>query len=332
MLSKFNLIHKLKATFPLHHPTSIQGIGDDAAVIDAGTHYKLATTDILAERVHFDLTYHPLKHLGYKAVTLAVSNIVAMYGIPEQILVNMAINDNVSLPMLQELYEGIHKACTAYQVDLVGSDTTVSATGLMITVTALGSADKKHVCFRKGAQVNDIICVTGDLGAAYLGLQVLNREKQVWEADPNMQPVLEPYSYMVRRQLKPEARTDIVQTLQKLPVLPTCMIDIADGLCSELLHISKAANVGVAIYEDKLPIDQGAYETAVAFHLDPITCAVNGGEDYELLFTIRQQDVDKVTQHPDITPIGYVTAVAEGVRLVTKTGTVVPLKAQGWQT
>ena len=329
-MNKFNLIHTLTKNFPLHHPTSVQGIGDDAAVIDADNHYKLVTTDILVEGVHFDLTYHPLKHLGYKAVTLAVSNILAMYGKPEQIIVNMAVNDRFSLAMLQELYGGIHKACTSYQVDLVGSDTTASATGLMITVTALGSADKQRICFRKGAQVNDIICVTGDLGAAYIGLQVLNREKQVLEADPNMQPVLEPYSYMVRRQLKPEARIDMVETLQKLPLLPTCMIDVADGLCSELLHISQSAGVGIAIYEDKLPIDQGTYETAVAFHIDPITCAVNGGEDYELLFTIKQQDVDKVTPHPDITPIGYVTDVAEGVRLVTKTGTVVPLQAQGW--
>ena len=330
-LGEFKLIDTLTAKFALQHPSSIQGVGDDAAIIDAGEHYTLVTTDMLLEGIHFDLTYCPLQHLGYKAVVVNVSDIAAMNGTPAQITVSIAVSNRFSLEALQALYQGIALACEHYQVDLVGGDTASSATGLVISITALGKVAKEQVCLRKGAQLHDIVCVTGDLGAAYIGLQVLTREKQVFEADPAMQPVLAPYQYMVQRQLKPAARTDIIQMMHKLQLVPTAMIDVSDGLASELFHISKSAGVGITIYEDKLPIDKRTYETAVSFNLDPIMCAVNGGEDYELLFTIKQQDLKKVENHPDIALIGYATAPTQGLNLVTQSGSVVPLSAQGWQ-
>jgi len=330
-LGEFKLIDGLTKKFSLRHSSSIQGIGDDAAVIDVGGQYMLVGTDMLLEGIHFDLTYCPLKHLGYKAVAVNVSDIAAMNGRAEQITVSMAVSNRFSVEALQELYEGIYLACEHYQIDLVGGDTSSSAAGLVISITAMGRVNKDEVCLRKGARPYDLICVTGDLGAAYIGLQVLNREKQVFQADPAMQPVLEPYKYMVERQLKPEARTDIVQAMGKLQLVPTAMIDISDGLASELFHISKAAGVGMTIYEDRLPIDKRTYDTAVAFNLDPIMCAVNGGEDYELLFTIKQQDLKKVEGHPDIALIGHVTELSQGSHLVTKSGSVVPLRAQGWE-
>jgi thiamine-monophosphate kinase len=330
-LSKFSLTDQLTAPFKLQHPSSIHGIDEDTAIIDVGDHYRLVTSQLLLEGIHFDLTYFPLKHLGYKAVAINVSDIAAKNGVTEQIVVRVAVSSKFSIEALEELYAGIYLACEQYQVDLVGADMSASATGLVISVTAVGKVSKDKVCLRKGAQIHDIVCVTGDLGAAYIGLQVLNREKQVFQADPHMQPDLEAYKYMVQRQLKPEARVDIIQTLDKLQVVPTSMIDITDGLATELFHISKAAKIGVTIYEERLPIDQATYETAVSFNLDPIMCAVNGGEEYELLFTIQQKDFSKVDNHPDIACIGYVTDLSQGLNLVTRAGSMVSLTAPGWE-
>ncbi|MEM7055806.1 MAG: thiamine-phosphate kinase [Bacteroidota bacterium] len=330
-LGEFKLIDTLTEKFTLQHQSSVQGVGDDAAIIDAGEHYTLVTTDMLLEGVHFDLTYCPLQHLGYKAVVANVADITAMNGTPEQITVSIAVSNRFSLEALQILYQGISLACEHYRVDLVGGDTASATAGLTISITAIGRVAKDRVCLRKGAQPHDIICVTGDLGGAYIGLQVLNREKRVFKADLDTQPVLEPYAYMVQRQLKPAARTDIIRVMDELQLVPTAMIDISDGLASELFHISKAAGVGITIYEAKLPIDNRTYETAVSLGLDPIMCAANGGEDYELLFTIKQQDFKKVESHPDIALIGYTTALTQGLNLVTKSSSVVPLVAQGWQ-
>ena len=330
-LGEFGLIDTLTANFSLQQQRSVVGIGDDAAVIDAGEYYTLLTTDLLLEGVHFDLAYCPLKHLGYKAVAVNIADIASMNGVPEQITVSIGISNRFSVEALQAIYQGIHLACENYKVDLVGGDTTSSAMGLVISVTAVGSVAKDSVCQRKGVQPNDIICVTGDLGAAYIGLQILSREKQVFTANPDMQPDLTPYQYMVQRQLKPEARMDIVHEMRDMPLVPAAMIDVSDGLASELFHLSKASQVGFNIYEDKLPIDKRTYDTAVALHLDPITCAMNGGEDYELLFAIKPKDLRKVEKHPDINLIGYATEKEQGLHLITKVGTAVPLAAQGWQ-
>jgi len=328
---EFQVIDKLTKQFKLHHPSSIQGIGDDAAIIDAGNNYKLVTSHMLLEGIHFDLAYCPLKHIGYKAVIRAIANIAAMNGVPEQIIINMAVSNRLMVEDLEEIYQGIHNACEQYVIDLVQGSISSSATGLVIAITALGKANKETVCLRKGAKPHELICVTGDLGAAYIGLQALNREKQVFQADPHMQPVLEPYQYMVQRQLKPEARMDVIQKLRQLQIVPTAMIAIVDGLASELFHISKAASVGLAIYESKLPIDTRTYETAVSFNLDPIMCAVNGGEDYELLLTIQQKYFHKIENNLDITCIGYVTEPSQGVNLITTGGNTVPLVAPGWE-
>lgn len=330
-LGEFKLIDTLTEKLTLQHQSSVQGVGDDVAIIDAGEHYTLVTTDMLLEGIHFDLTYCPLQHLGYKAVVANVADVTAMNGVPEQITVSIAVSNRFSLEALQTLYQGISLACEHYRVDLVGGDTASATAGLTISITAIGRVAKDRVCLRRGARPHDIICVTGDLGGAYIGLQVLNREKHAFEADPDTQPVLEPYEYMVQRQLKPAARVDIIRVMDELQLVPTAMIDISDGLASELFHISKAAGVGITIYEDRLPIDNRTYEAAVSFGLDPIMCAANGGEDYELLFTIKQQDLRKVENHPDIALIGYATAPTQGLNLVTKSGSVVPLIAQGWQ-
>lgn len=331
-LGEFRLIDKLTKDFELQQDSSTHGVGDDAAVIDAGDHYQLITTDLLLENIHFDLTYCPLKHLGYKAVAVNVADIAAMNGIPTQVTVSIGVSNRFSLEALQALYQGIRMACESYRVDLVGGDTAPSAAGLVIAVTAVGRVAKDQLCLRKGTQPNDIICVTGDLGGAYVGLQILSREKKVWEVDKEMEPDLTPYQYMLQRQLRPEARTDIVHELHELPLLPTAMIDISDGLASELLQLHKASSIGVNIYEDRLPIDNRTMDTALALNLDPIMCALHGGEDYELLFTIRPQDLSKIEKHPDISLIGYATAADQGLSLITKAGTAVPLTAPGWET
>ncbi len=329
-LGEFGLIERVKSSFSLQNSTSISGIGDDAALIASGEEYLLVTTDMLLESVHFDLSYMPLQHLGYKAVVANVSDIAAMNGKPEQITVALAFSNRFSLEAIDSVYDGIRSACENYKVDLVGGDTSASASGLVISITALGRVSKGKETLRSTAKVNDIICVTGDLGAAYLGLQVLEREKQVFLTNPEMQPDLEKYEYLVGRQLRPEARMDIVHELADKKVVPTSMIDISDGLASELLHLSKSSGVGIKIFEDKVPIDAGAFETAIEFKIDPITCALNGGEDYELLFTIAPNDYEKLKNHPDIHFIGHVHNNPQQNVMVTKEETIVPLEAQGW--
>jgi thiamine-monophosphate kinase len=329
-LGEFGLIDRIQKQFSLQNSTSVRGIGDDAALISIGDEYLLMTTDMLLEGVHFDLSYMPLQHLGYKAVAVNISDIAAMNGTPEQITIGLGLSNRFSLEAIDSLYDGIRAACENYKVDLVGGDTTSSASGLVISITAIGRVAKEKVALRSTAKNNDIICVTGDLGAAYLGLQVLEREKQVFLTNPEMQPDIEKYEYMVGRQLKPEARMDIIYELADKKVVPTSMIDVSDGLASELLHLSKSSGVGVKIFEDKVPIDSLAYETAIEFMIDPITCALNGGEDYELLFTINPSDYEKLKNHPDIHFIGHIHNNPEQNVMVTKQETVVPLKAQGW--
>lgn len=329
-LGEFGLINRISQHFQLQNKTSVKGIGDDAAVIDAGDDYLLISTDMLVEGVHFDLAYMPLQHLGYKAVAVNVSDIAAMNGKAEQITVSIALSNRFSLEAVDHLYQGIQAACENYKVDLVGGDTTASVAGLVISITATGRVKKNNVSYRSGAKPNDIICVTGDLGGAFMGLQILEREKEVYLANPEMQPNLEDFDYIVGRQLKPEARTEIIFDLEEFGVVPTSMIDISDGLASELLHIAQNSGVGVRVFEDKIPVDQQTYQTAIDFKLDPITCALNGGEDYELLFTITQADYEKIKQHPDIHVIGYVHDIKGQNIMISKQGTVVPLTAQGW--
>lgn len=329
-LGEFGLINRISQHFHLQNKSSVKGIGDDAAVIDTTDDYLLISTDMLVEGVHFDLAYMPLQHLGYKAVAVNVSDIAAMNGRAEQITVSLALSNRFSLEAIDHLYQGIQAACENYKVDLVGGDTTASAAGLVISITATGRVKKDKVSYRSGAKPNDIICVTGDLGGAFMGLQVLEREKEVFLANPEMQPNLEDFEYIVGRQLKPEARTEIIFDLEEFGVVPTSMIDISDGLASELLHLAHNSGVGVRVFEDKIPVDQMTYQTAIDFKLDPITCALNGGEDYELLFTITQSDYEKLKQHPDIHVIGYAHEIKDQNIMISKQGTVVPLKAQGW--
>lgn len=330
-LGEFGLIDRIKSNFKLQLPSSLQGIGDDAAVIDAGEDVILLSTDMLLEGIHFDLGYMPLQHLGYKAVAANVSDIAAMNGKPEQIIVALAISNRFSVEAVDALYKGIRTACENYKVDLVGGDTTASPSGLIISVSVLGRTKKGNEVYRSGAKDTDIICVTGDLGGAYVGLQILEREKAVYLTNPEMQPELDKYEYCVSRQLKPEARMDIIYELADLGIRPTSMIDVSDGLASELFHLSKSSGVGMRVFEDKIPIDHEAYTTAVEFKLDPFTCALNGGEDYELLFTIGQTDFEKIKNHADIHLIGYVHPDMKQNVLITKNGNVVPLKAQGWE-
>ncbi len=330
-LGEFGLIDRINGRFKNKNPSTLKGIGDDAAIIKSGDKVMLVSTDMLMEGVHFDLSYMPLEHLGYKAVAVNVSDIAAMNGIPTQITVGIGLSNRFSLEAIDALYEGIRMACENYKVDLVGGDTTSSASGLAISITVIGEADPEKVSLRSGAKKGDILCVTGDLGGAYVGLQVLEREKQVFKANPDMQPNLGSYDYLVKRQLKPEARMDIIHELRDLGIVPTSMIDVSDGLASDLFHICRQSGLGAKIYEDKLPLDTLTYNTAVEFGLDPIVCALNGGEDYELLFTIGQADFEKLKNHMDIHFIGYMTEAAEGKHLVTKRGNAVALKAQGWQ-
>ena len=329
-LGEFGLIARIQKQFSLQNLTSAKGIGDDAAMISIGDEYVLVTTDMLLEGVHFDLSYMPLQHLGYKAVAVNISDIAAMNGKPEQITIGLAFSNRFSLEAIDSLYDGIRAACENYKVDLVGGDTSTSASGLVISITAIGRVAKANAVLRSTAKNNDIICVTGDLGAAYLGLQVLAREKQVFLTNPEMQPDIEKYEYLIGRQLKPEARMDIIYELADKNIVPTSMIDISDGLASELLHLSKSSGVGIKIFEDKVPIDSFAYETAIEFMIDPITCALNGGEDYELLFTIAPNDYEKLKNHPDIHFIGHIHNNPAQNVMVTKQETLVPLKAQGW--
>lgn len=330
-LGEFGLIDMINKKFDLTNEESDTGIGDDAAIIAPKSNEKLVvTTDMLLEGVHFDLSYMPLVHLGFKSIAVNVSDVAAMNAIPKQVTVNIGLSNRFSVEAIEALYEGIKAACDHYKVDLVGGDTTSSASGLVISVTAIGQQKEDLLVKRSGAKNSDIICVTGDLGGAYMGLTVLEREKQVYMANPDMQPQLEKYDYIVQRQLKPDARMDIIHELAELKIKPSSMIDISDGLASELMHLSKKSNVGVAIYEDKLPVDKQTYDTAYEFKIDPTTCALNGGEDYELLFTISQDDFEKLKNHRDIHFIGYVHELEKGNVMQSKNGNTVPIQAQGW--
>jgi thiamine-monophosphate kinase len=330
-LGEFGLINRISQSILLQNSSSLKGIGDDAAVIDAGDDLILFSTDMLLEGIHFDLSYMPLQHLGYKAVAVNVSDIAAMNGRPEQITIGLGLSNRFSTEAIDSLYAGIRAACENFKVDLVGGDTSASTSGLVISISILGRVKKDKIVYRSGAKSSDIICVTGDLGGAYMGLQVLEREKQVFLTNPEMQPDLEKYEYVVSRQLKPEARMDIIHDLDELGIVPTSMIDISDGLASELLHLSNHSNVGVRIYEDKIRIDNETFDTAaLEFKVDPVTCALNGGEDYELLFTIKQADFEKVKNHPDVQFIGYIHEDPKQNFMQSKLGTIIPLSAQGW--
>ncbi len=329
-LGEFGLIKYLTKNFELQNVTSKVGVGDDAAVLELTGKQTVVTTDLLMEGIHFDLTYVPLKHLGYKAIVVNLSDVYAMNAEPHHVTVSIGISNRFSLEAMHELYEGILLACEHYKVDLIGGDTSSSLSGLVISVTAIGLADENKITLRSTAKEHDLICVSGDLGGAYLGLQILEREKRLFLEDPNIQPNLEEQQYIIGRQLKPEARKDVVELLEKLEVLPTSMIDLSDGLSSDLLHICTQSNVGCAVYEEKIPISEEAYQQAIKFNLDPATCALNGGEDYELLFTINQADFEKVKDHPDISVIGHITDVSLGTKLITKGNNIHDLIAQGW--
>lgn len=329
-LGEFGLIDRLAEGMELKNSSSAVGIGDDAAVIDRGENYGLLSTDMLVEGIHFDLSYCPLPHLGFKAIAVNVSDIAAMNGKPEQVTVSLALSNRFSVEAVDALFDGMKAAAKEYNVDIVGGDTTASQSGLVISVSVLGQVSKDKVVYRKGAGQNDILCATGDLGAAFIGLQVLEREKQTFLANPDMQPKIDQYQYLVQRQLKPSARMDIIHELSELGIVPTSMMDISDGLASEVLHLSKHSGVSFAVYEDQLPIDKQTYDTAVEFNLDPITAVLNGGEDYELLFTIKQDDHAKLDKHRDIHFIGHAQAMEKGNLLMTKNGNQIPLKAQGW--
>lgn len=329
-LGEFGLINHLTRHFEMQQPSTQKGIGDDAAVLDFAGKKTVISTDLLIEGVHFDLAYMPLKHLGYKAVVVNLSDICAMNAQPTQITVSVAVSNRFPLEALEELYAGITLAAQKYKVDVVGGDTTSSQKGLILSITALGVAQDEELVYRNTAKANDLLVVSGDLGAAYMGLQVLEREKQVFQVNPNAQPDLSTYAYLVERQLKPEARTDIRTLLHALEVKPTSMIDISDGLSSEIMHLCKQSGVGCNLYEDKLPIDPQFISTCEEFNLDATTMAINGGEDYELLFTMSMNDFDKIKANPDLTIIGHMTEAAEGIHLVTRANTKIPLKARGW--
>ena len=329
-LGEFGLIKHLTQFIELKNESSVKGVGDDAAVIDNKNKLTVVTTDMLVEGVHFDLAYAPLKHLGYKAINVNVSDIYAMNATPKQITVSIAISNRFSVEAIEELYSGMMLACHKHKVDIVGGDTTTSKSGLIISITAIGEANADELVYRNGAKEGDLLCVTGDLGAAYVGLQLLEREKQIFMESPGVQPDLEGNDYILERQLKPEGRKDIPVLLQKLEVKPTSMIDISDGLASEILHLCTQSETGCNLFEEKIPIDPSTYNAAREFNLDPTVCALSGGEDYELLFTIDQSDFPKIKANPDITVIGHMTNKKDGVNLITKGGSSTPLTAQGW--
>ncbi len=330
-LGEFGLIEHLTKQTQLKHPSSIYGIGDDAAVLSSSSGLTVVSTDMLVEGIHFDLMYTPLKHLGYKSVVVNLSDIYAMNALPKQITVSLAISNRFSVEALEELYAGIHQACDFYNVDLVGGDTTSSQKGLYLSVTAIGETDADRISYRNTAKIGDLLCVTGNLGAAYLGLQILEREKQIYLANPGVQPDLDQSSYLIERQLKPEARRDMINLFAKNQLVPTAMIDVSDGLASELFHICRQSGVGAYIEESGVPIHPEAEQQAIKFQLDPITCALSGGEDYELLFSVRPEDLDKVKFLPDTYIMGEVVAPDDGIRLHTKGGNIHDLKAQGWK-
>ena len=330
-IGEFGLIEHLTKTFPIINSSTLRGIGDDAAVINFTDGPTAITTDLLIEGIHFDLTYMPLKHLGYKSVMVNLSDVYAMNVHPTQITVSIAVSNRFPLEALEELYLGIKLACKNYKVDLVGGDTSSSTTGLIISITAMGETQKEKITYRTGAKPKDLLVVSGDLGGAFMGLQVLEREKEVFKVNPNNQPDLDPYSYCVERQLKPEARKDIIELLDELEVIPNAMIDISDGLSSEIFHLCKSSQVGCNVYEEKLPADPQTSSTAKEFKINSISALLNGGEDYELLMAIKTMDYQKIKGHPSLTTIGHFTDQKEVCNLITGLGQSIPLEAQGWK-
>jgi thiamine-monophosphate kinase len=329
-LGEFGLIDHITKNVIINHKNTVKGIGDDAAVINYGNICSVVTTDLLVEGIHFNLIYTPLKHLGYKAVVVNLSDVYAMNATPKHITVSIAISGKFAIEHIEEIYEGINLACKHYNVDLVGGDTSSSMTGLAISVTAVGEAKKEDIAYRSTANKNDIVCVTGDLGAAYMGLQLLEREKEIFKSTEGAQPKLDGYDYILERQLKPEARKDIIEILKELNVKPTSMIDISDGLSSEILHICKKSDVGCKIFQEKIPIDQNTEQMAKEMNLEPLIAALNGGEDYELLFTIDIKDLDKIKDQPTIHAIGHIADKEHGAVMITNAGESIALEAQGW--
>lgn len=329
-LGEFGLIDHLTRNFNVTQTSTLKGIGDDAAVLDFGDKKAVISTDLLIEGVHFDLAYMPLKHLGYKAVVVNLSDICAMNAKPTQITVSVAVSNRFPLEAMDELFEGITLAANHYKVDVIGGDTTSSQKGLIISITAIGEANAEDIVYRDGAGDSDLLVVTGDVGSAYMGLQVLEREKQVFLVNPNSQPDLDLYAYLVERQLKPEARTDVRTLFHALELKPTSMIDISDGLSSEIIHLCKSSKVGCNLYEDKLPIDPQLISVCEEFNIDSTTVAINGGEDYELLFTVKMEDFDKIKANPHFTIIGHMTQESEGIHLITRANTKIELRARGW--
>lgn len=329
-LGEFGLINHIKNSVKIYNKETLVGIGDDAAVIDPGNQHLVITTDLLVEGIHFDMQYTPLKHLGYKAVVVNISDVIAMNAVPKQITVSLAISAKFTLEAIEELYVGINAACKNFNVDIVGGDTTTSPAGLTISITAIGYANKEDIIYRNGAGINDLICVSGDLGAAYAGLMILDREKRIFMENNQVQPELDGYDYVLERQLKPEPRIDITRALKEAGIKPTSMIDISDGLSSELIHICKASGTGCRIMTDKLPLAQETLNVADELSLPHFTMALNGGEDYEVLFTVNQNDYNKLMKVSDISVIGFITEATSGYQLVDSENNIAPLTAQGW--
>jgi len=327
---EFGLIKHLTEKFAIINPSTLKGVGDDAAVLDYKDKQILVTTDLLLEGVHFDLIYVPLKHLGYKSAVVNFSDIYAMNGQPKQITVSLGVSKRFSVEDLQELYAGIKLACEHYGVDLIGGDTSASLTGLTISITCIGEGEKDKIVYRNGAKPNDLICVTGDLGSAYMGLQLLEREKVVFGANSDAQPDFEGKDYILERQLKPEARKDVIKALADHGILPTSMMDVSDGLSSELMHICSQSNVGCRVYEDKIPISYQAAVMAEELNMNIVTCALNGGEDYELIFTVAMEDYDKIVKLENVGIVGHITKPELGLHLVGREGEEIELQAQGW--
>jgi thiamine-monophosphate kinase len=329
-LGEFGLIKRLTENVKINHKNTLTGIGDDAAILQYPDKEIVVSSDLLTEGVHFNLMYTPLKHLGYKAVVVNLSDIYAMNSIPKQIIVNIAISAKFTVEALEELYSGILLACEKYNIDLAGGDTTTSLTGLTISISAIGEVEKNKAVLRSTARPKDLLCVTGDLGGAYMGLQLLERENEVFKVNNNMKPRLEGYDYILERQLKPEARADIVSIFKQAGITPTSMIDISDGLSSEILHLCQSSGVGCNLYEEKIPMDFQTKKMADELNINPLVAALNGGEDYELLFTVSLSDYEKIKNDPDFTIIGHMTEAEEGANLVTASGKIIPLEAQGW--
>ena len=331
-IGKFGLIERLTNNLSLTNPHTVLGVGDDSAIIELSDKESLLlTTDLLVEGIHFNLMYVPLKHLGYKAVSIGISDICAMNGKAEQITVSIAVSSKFPVEALDELYDGINLACDDFHVDLVGGDMSSSVSGLVISISAVGRVESNKITLRSGAKANDIIMASGTLGASYLGLQILERENEVFKVNPVVQPELDGFDALIKRQLKPEARIDVVELLDNLGIVPTSMIDISDGLASDLFHLCEKSKLGCQLFEEKIPMDDLTKITAIDFNISPTTCALNGGEDYELLFTVAQIDFEKIAGNPSFTPIGYMTAQEDGKHLIDANGELIPLKAQGWQ-